>query len=62
MAEGHARADSGTDMSDSISELAGRRRCWIAAILASIWSGGLALVNLLSLLVVTPDRRLLHAQ
>jgi predicted PurR-regulated permease PerM len=39
---------------DSLSDFAGRAAAWIAAILASIWSGGLALVNVLSLLVVTP--------
>jgi predicted PurR-regulated permease PerM len=39
---------------DSLSDFAGRAAAWIATILASIWSGGLALVNVISLLVVTP--------
>ena len=38
----------------SLSDFAARVAAWVGAILASIWSGGLALVNVLSLLVVTP--------
>jgi predicted PurR-regulated permease PerM len=49
-----AIAKSGTDIQGFISDIAGKAAVWIAALLASIWSGGLALVNLLSLLVVTP--------
>jgi predicted PurR-regulated permease PerM len=49
-----AIAKSGTDIQGSISDIAGKAAVWIAALLASIWSGGLALVNVLSLLVVTP--------
>ena len=45
---------SGTDIQGSISDIAGKAAVWIAALLSSIWSGGLALVNIVSLLVVTP--------
>jgi predicted PurR-regulated permease PerM len=47
-------AKSGADVQGSVTDIAGRAAGWIAALLASIWSGGLALVNILSLLVVTP--------
>ena len=47
-------ARSGADVQGSVTDIAGRAAGWIAALLASIWSGGLALVNILSLLVVTP--------
>lgn len=45
---------SGTDIQGSISDIAGRAAGWTATLLASVWSGGMALVNILSLLVVTP--------
>ncbi|MGH6875263.1 MAG: AI-2E family transporter [Aestuariivirgaceae bacterium] len=47
-------AQSGSRLPGSASEFAARAAGWIAALLASLLSGGLALVNLLSLLVVTP--------
>ena len=47
-------AKSGTDVQGSVTEIAGRAAVWVGALLSSIWSGGLALVNVLSLLVVTP--------
>ena len=49
-----AIAKSGADIQGSISDIAGKAAGWIATLVASIWSGGLALVNVLSLLVVTP--------
>jgi predicted PurR-regulated permease PerM len=49
-----AIAKSGTDIQGSVSDIAGKAAGWIVALLGSIWSGGLALVNVLSLLVVTP--------
>ena len=49
-----ALAKSGTDIQGSISDIAGKAAGWTATLLASIWSGGMALVNILSLLVVTP--------
>jgi predicted PurR-regulated permease PerM len=47
-------AKSGTDIQGQLSTLAGRAAGWIGTLLTSVWSGGMALVNLLSLLVVTP--------
>ncbi|QIG50722.1 AI-2E family transporter [Nordella sp. HKS 07] len=47
-------ASSGTNLPASLSDLAGKAAGWIGAILTSILSGSLALVNVLSLLVVTP--------
>ena len=47
-------ASSGTNLPASLSDLASKAAGWLAAILASILSGSLALVNVLSLLVVTP--------
>jgi predicted PurR-regulated permease PerM len=47
-------ARSGTNLPASMTEIAGRAAGWIGTLLASILSGGLALLNLLSLLVVTP--------
>ena len=49
-----AIAKSGTDIQGSISDIAGKAAGWTATLLASVWSGGMALVNILSLLVVTP--------
>ena len=45
---------SGADIQGSISDIAGKAAGWTATLLASVWSGGMALVNILSLLVVTP--------
>jgi predicted PurR-regulated permease PerM len=45
---------SGSTLPGSASEIAGRAAGWIATLLTSILSGGLALVNLLSLVIVTP--------
>jgi predicted PurR-regulated permease PerM len=47
-------AASGTNLPASLSDLAGKTAGWLAAILTSILSGSLALVNVISLLVVTP--------
>ncbi len=49
-----AIAKSGTDIQGSISDIAGKAAGWTATLLASVWSGGLALVNIVSLMVVTP--------
>jgi predicted PurR-regulated permease PerM len=49
-----AIAKSGTDIQGSISDIAGKAAGWTATLLASVWSGGMALVNILSLMVVTP--------
>ena len=45
---------SNLKMPDSASDVATKAAGWMAKLLASIWSGGLAIVNLVSLLVVTP--------
>ena len=47
-------AKSGTDIQGQVTALAGRAAGWIVTLLTSVWSGGMALVNLLSLLIVTP--------
>lgn len=45
---------SGTNLPNSASAIAARAAGWIATLLSSLLSGGLALVNLLALLVITP--------
>lgn len=45
-------ADIGLD--GSFSELAGKATGWAGQLLGSVWSGGLALVNFLALIVITP--------
>lgn len=47
-------ANSGSDVQGTVTGTAGKAAEWIVALLASIWSGGMALVNVLSLIVVTP--------
>jgi len=47
-------ARSGADVQGSVGDIAGRVASWTATLLSSIWLGGMALVNVLSLLVVTP--------
>lgn len=44
---------SGND-GGAIADLAGKATGWFATIVGSVWSGGMAVVNVLSLLVVTP--------
>jgi predicted PurR-regulated permease PerM len=44
----------GGDGNSAIGDLAGKASGWLATVLQSVWSGGLALVNVLSLLIVTP--------
>lgn len=47
-------ARSGGGASGSIGDIAGKLTGWLGTLLQSLWSGGMALVNVLSLLVVTP--------
>jgi predicted PurR-regulated permease PerM len=47
-------ARSGNELPASASDIAGKATGWIATVLASVWSGGMALINVLSLLVLTP--------
>jgi predicted PurR-regulated permease PerM len=49
-----ALAQSGTDVSGWLRENVGRTAEWAGTVLTSVWSGGMALVNVLSLLIVTP--------
>jgi len=44
----------GIDLKGPVYDLAGRAAGWIGTLLQSVLSGGLALVNLIALLVVTP--------
>lgn len=46
--------NSGMDVQGSLAGFAGKAAEWILSLLSSIWSGGMALVNLVSLMVVTP--------
>ena len=45
---------SGGNVSGSIGDIAGKMTGWFAALLQSLLTGGMALVNVLSLLIVTP--------
>ncbi len=47
-------ANSGTDIQGSVATIAGKSASWLASFLSSLWSGGMALVNVLSLLIITP--------
>jgi len=49
-----ALARSGADVQGSVTQFAGKAAEWILSVLKTLLSGGLALVNLVSLLVVTP--------
>jgi len=45
-------ADLGLD--DTFKELAGKATGWAGQLLGSVWSGGLAVVNFLALIIITP--------
>ena len=47
-------ARSGTDVQGSVTQFAGKAAEWILSVLKTVLSGGLALVNLVSLIVITP--------
>jgi predicted PurR-regulated permease PerM len=47
-------ANSGTDLQGQASTIAGKAASWIAAFMSSLWSGGMALVNVMSILIITP--------
>jgi predicted PurR-regulated permease PerM len=47
-------AKSGNTLPTSVSDVAARAASWFATILTSVWSGGMAVVNVLSLMVLTP--------
>lgn len=44
----------GENLPDQIANFVGSGASWITGLLASLWSGGQALLNILSLLVITP--------
>ncbi len=47
-------ARSGSDVQGSVSNVAGKAAEWLGTVLSTLLTGGMALVNLVSLLVVTP--------
>ncbi len=47
-------ATTGADVQGSVTQFAGKAADWILSVLKTLLSGGLALVNLVSLIVVTP--------
>jgi predicted PurR-regulated permease PerM len=47
-------ARAGGSTTGSFGDMVGKATGWLATFLQSLWSGGMALVNVLSLLVVTP--------
>jgi predicted PurR-regulated permease PerM len=47
-------ANSGTDIQAQATTIAGKAAGWLAVFLQSLWSGGMALVNILSLMIITP--------
>ena len=49
-----AIARSGADIQGTVTQFAGKAADWLLGVLKTVLSGGLALVNLVSLLVVTP--------
>jgi predicted PurR-regulated permease PerM len=46
--------NSGTDLQGQLTSYAGKAASWLATFLASIWTGGWALINVFSLVVITP--------
>lgn len=50
----NAIANSGTDIQGSVTQFAGKAAEWILSVLKTVLSGGLALVNIVSLMVITP--------
>jgi predicted PurR-regulated permease PerM len=47
-------ARSGNELPASVGDIASKATGWIATFISSIWSGGMAIVNMLSLLILTP--------
>jgi predicted PurR-regulated permease PerM len=47
-------ARSGTNIQASAGEIAGKAASWLATLIVSVWTGGKSIINLLSLLIVTP--------
>jgi predicted PurR-regulated permease PerM len=47
-------ARSGTNIQSSAGEIAGKAASWLATLIVSVWSGGKSIINVLSLMIVTP--------
>jgi predicted PurR-regulated permease PerM len=47
-------AKAGGTSSTSLGDMAGKATVWVATVIQSLWSGGMALVNVLSVIVITP--------
>jgi predicted PurR-regulated permease PerM len=47
-------ARAGGTSTGSLGDMAGKATGWFATVVQSVWSGGMALVNVLSLLIITP--------
>jgi predicted PurR-regulated permease PerM len=47
-------SQAGGSTSGSLGDMVGKATGWVATFLQSVWSGGMALVNVVSLLIVTP--------
>lgn len=47
-------AKAGGTSTGSLGDMAGKATGWFATVVQSVWSGGMALVNVLSLLIITP--------
>jgi predicted PurR-regulated permease PerM len=47
-------ARSGSNVPGSVGDIATKATGWLVTLMASLWSGGMAIVNVISLLVVTP--------
>jgi predicted PurR-regulated permease PerM len=47
-------ANSGNDFQNQIGDYAGKAILWLVGLLTSLWSGGQALVSVMSLVVITP--------
>lgn len=47
-------ANSGTDLQGQLTDYAGKAAGWIGGFLGSLWTGGRALISVVSLMVITP--------
>jgi predicted PurR-regulated permease PerM len=47
-------AKAGGTSTGSLGDMAGKATGWVATVIQSVWSGGMALVNVFSLLIITP--------
>ena len=47
-------AQAGGPSAGSLGDVAGKATGWVATLIQSVWSGGMALVNVLSLMIITP--------